>query len=77
MTIHKKGQAHWEIRYQNEVKALSTESGVLNQQIVWILNTPVRRRAGNQPEEHYAAVCGLFHGAITHAGRGWIYADIH
>ncbi len=40
---------------------------MLNQQPAWI-QYPVRRRAGNQPEELIGAACGLFlHGAITHA----------
>lgn len=69
MTIHKKGQAHWEGDIKRGKGTVSTESGVLNQQ-PYGFNKPgrVNRRR----------TCGLFlHGAITYAGRGWIYADIH
>ncbi len=77
MTIHKKGQAHWEGDIKRGKGTVSTESGVLNQQ-PYGFNTRFEGAQGTNPEEHWRRTCGLFlHGAITHAGRGWIYADIH
>lgn len=74
MTIHKKGQAHWEGDIKRGKGTVSTESGVLNQQ-PYGFNTRFEGAQGTNPEE---LIGGLFlHGAITHAGRGWIYADIH
>lgn len=71
MTIHKKGQAHWEGDIKRGKGTVSTESGVLNQQ-PYGFNTRFEGAQGTNP------TCGLFlHGAITYAGRGWIYADIH
>lgn len=78
MTIHKKGQAHWEGDIKRGKGTVSTESGVLNQQ-PYGFNTRFEGAQGTNPEELIgAAHAACFSmGAITHAGRGWIYADIH
>lgn len=78
MTIHKKGQAHWEGGIKRGKGTVSTESGVLNQQ-PYGFNTRFEGAQGDQPGRvNWRRTCGLFlHGTITHAGRGWIYADIH
>ncbi len=49
MTIHKKGQAHWEGDIKRGKGTVSTESGVLNQQ-PYGFNTGSKARR-NQPEE--------------------------
>lgn len=74
MTIHKKGQAHWEGDIKRGKGTVSTESGVLNQQ-PYGFNTRFEGAQGTNPEELIGAAHAA--GTITHAGRGWIYADIH
>ncbi len=50
MTIHKKGQAHWEGDIKGGKGTVSTESGVLNQQ-PYGFNTRFEGAAGTNPEE--------------------------
>jgi osmotically inducible protein OsmC len=51
MTIHKKGQAHWEGDIKRGKGTVSTESGALSQQ-PYGFNTRFRRaRPGTNPEE--------------------------
>ncbi|EOM2506636.1 peroxiredoxin OsmC, partial [Escherichia coli] len=50
MTIHKKGQAHWESDIKRGKGTVSTESGVLNQQ-PYGFNTRFEGEKGTNPEE--------------------------
>ncbi|ROP62143.1 osmotically inducible protein OsmC [Enterobacter sp. BIGb0383] len=50
MTIHKKGQAHWEGDIKGGKGTVSTESGVLNQQ-PYGFNTRFEGAKGTNPEE--------------------------
>ncbi|MDV5139199.1 OsmC family protein [Chimaeribacter arupi] len=50
MTIHKKGQAHWEGDIKQGKGHISTESGALNQQ-PYGFNTRFEGKAGTNPEE--------------------------
>lgn len=50
MTIHKKGQAHWEGDIKRGKGTVSTESGVLNQQL-YGFNTRFEGEKGTNPEE--------------------------
>ncbi|WP_202306743.1 OsmC family protein [Dryocola clanedunensis] len=50
MTIHKKGQAHWEGDIKRGKGTVSTESGVLKQQ-PYGFNTRFEGAAGTNPEE--------------------------
>lgn len=50
MTIHKKGQAHWEGDIKHGKGTVSTESGVLNQQ-PYGFNTRFEGAKGTNPEE--------------------------
>lgn len=50
MTIHKKGQAHWEGDIKRGRGTVSTESGVLNQQ-PYGFNTRFEGEKGTNPEE--------------------------
>lgn len=50
MTIHKKGQAHWEGDIKRGKGTVSTESGVLNQQ-PYGFNTRFEGEKGTNPEE--------------------------
>lgn len=50
MTIHKKGQAHWEGDIKRGKGTVSTESGVLNQQ-PYGFNTRFEGAQGTNPEE--------------------------
>ncbi|WNN47819.1 OsmC family protein [Siccibacter colletis] len=50
MTIHKKGQAHWEGDIKRGKGTVSTESGALNQQ-PYGFNTRFEGAAGTNPEE--------------------------
>lgn len=50
MTIHKKGQAHWEGDIKRGKGTVSTESGVLNQQ-PYGFNTRFEGAKGTNPEE--------------------------
>lgn len=54
MTIHKKGQAHWEGDLKRGKGTVSTESGVLNQQ-PYGFNTRFEGAKGTNPEELIAA----------------------
>lgn len=54
MTIHKKGQAHWEGDLKHGKGTVSTESGVLNQQ-PYGFNTRFEGAKGTNPEELIAA----------------------
>ncbi|MCS2159013.1 OsmC family protein [Scandinavium sp. H11S7] len=54
MTIHKKGQAHWEGDLKRGKGTVSTESGVLNQQ-PYGFNTRFEGVKGTNPEELIAA----------------------
>lgn len=53
MTIHKKGQAHWEGDIKRGKGTVSTESGVLNQQ-PYGFNTRFEGAQGTNPEERAA-----------------------
>lgn len=53
MTIHKKGQAHWEGDIKRGKGTVSTESGVLNQQ-PYGFNTRFEGEKGTNPEERLA-----------------------
>ena len=60
MTIHKKGQAHWEGDIKRGKGTVSTESGVLNQQ-PYGFNTRFEGEKGTNPEELIgAALFGEF-----------------
>jgi len=50
MTIHKKGQAHWEGDIKRGKGTVSTESGALNQQ-PYGFNTRFEGKPGTNPEE--------------------------
>ncbi|AUX94492.1 OsmC family protein [Mixta gaviniae] len=50
MTIHKKGQAHWEGDLKRGKGTISTESGALDQQ-PYGFNTRFEDKAGTNPEE--------------------------
>lgn len=50
MTIHKKGQAHWEGDIKRGKGTISTESGALDQQ-PYGFNTRFEGKAGTNPEE--------------------------
>ncbi|OSM99627.1 MULTISPECIES: OsmC family protein [Lonsdalea] len=50
MTIHKKGQAHWEGDIKQGKGTVSTESGALNQQ-PYGFNTRFEGKTGTNPEE--------------------------
>ncbi|EFY5832849.1 OsmC family peroxiredoxin [Shigella sonnei] len=50
MTIHKKGQAHWEGDIKRGKGTVSTQSGVLNQQ-PYGFNTRFEGEKGTNPEE--------------------------
>ncbi|HBT52993.1 MAG TPA: OsmC family peroxiredoxin, partial [Erwinia persicina] len=50
MTIHKKGQAHWEGNIKQGKGTISTESGALSQQ-PYGFNTRFEGKAGTNPEE--------------------------
>ncbi|MFP1724882.1 OsmC family protein [Lonsdalea quercina] len=50
MTIHKKGQAHWEGDIKQGKGTVSTESGALNQQ-PYGFNTRFEGKPGTNPEE--------------------------
>lgn len=50
MTIHKKGQAHWEGDIKQGKGTISTESGALNAQ-PYGFNTRFEGKAGTNPEE--------------------------
>ena len=50
MTIHKKGQAHWEGDLKSGKGTISTESGALSQQ-PYGFNTRFEDKAGTNPEE--------------------------
>ena len=54
MTIHKKGQAHWEGDLKRGKGTVSTESGVLDQQ-PYGFNTRFEGAKGTNPEELIAA----------------------
>ncbi|RAU52180.1 OsmC family peroxiredoxin [Pseudocitrobacter sp. RIT415] len=54
MTIHKKGQAHWEGDLKRGKGTVSTESGVLDQQS-YGFNTRFEGAKGTNPEELIAA----------------------
>lgn len=54
MTIHKKGQAHWEGDIKRGKGTVSTESGVLNQQ-PYGFNTRFEGEKGTNPEEPIGA----------------------
>ncbi|WNN46095.1 MULTISPECIES: OsmC family protein [Winslowiella] len=54
MTIHKKGQAHWEGNIKQGKGYISTESGALEQQ-PYGFNTRFEGKAGTNPEELIAA----------------------
>lgn len=54
MTIHKKGQAHWEGDLKRGKGTVSTESGVLSQQ-PYGFNTRFEGAKGTNPEELIAA----------------------
>ncbi|MEB4675461.1 OsmC family protein [Enterobacteriaceae bacterium G50] len=54
MTIHKKGQAHWEGDLKRGKGTISTESGVLDQQ-PYGFNTRFEGAKGTNPEELIAA----------------------
>ncbi|MEO3988652.1 OsmC family protein [Pseudocitrobacter cyperus] len=54
MTIHKKGQAHWEGDLKQGKGTVSTESGVLSQQ-PYGFNTRFEGAKGTNPEELIAA----------------------
>ncbi|WKA87278.1 OsmC family peroxiredoxin [Escherichia coli] len=61
MTIHKKGQAHWEGDIKRGKGTVSTESGVLNQQ-PYGFNTRFEGEKGTNPEE----LIGAAHAALHH-----------
>ena len=66
MTIHKKGQAHWEGDIKRGKGTVSTESGVLNQQ-PYGFNTRFEGEKGTNPD--WRGPCSLLlDGAFTDAG---------
>ena len=72
MTIHKKGQAHWEGDIKRGKGTVSTESGVLNQQ-PYGFNTRFEGVKGTNPEELIgAAHAACFSMALSNilAGEG-------
>ena len=76
MTIHKKGQAHWEGDIKRGKGTVSTESGVLNQQ-PYGFNTRFEGEKGTNPEELIGAACRMFlNGAFINAGGSGIHANI-
>lgn len=65
MTIHKKGQAHWEGDIKRGKGTISTESGALKQQ-PYGFNTRFEGAAGTNPEELVgAAHAGCFSMALS------------
>lgn len=65
MTIHKKGQAHWEGDIKRGKGTISTESGALKQQ-PYGFNTRFEGAAGTNPEELIgAAHAGCFSMALS------------
>jgi len=65
MTIHKKGQAHWEGDIKGGKGTISTESGALKQQ-PYGFNTRFEGAAGTNPEELIgAAHAGCFSMALS------------
>lgn len=69
MTIHKKGQAHWEGDIKRGKGTVSTESGVLNQQ-PYGFNTRFEGEKGTNPEELIgAAHAACFSMALINAGE--------
>lgn len=65
MTIHKKGQAHWEGDIKRGTGTISTESGALKQQ-PYGFNTRFEGAAGTNPEELIgAAHAGCFSMALS------------
>ncbi|STM15692.1 peroxiredoxin (osmotically-inducible protein C) [Escherichia coli] len=77
MTIHKKGQAHWEGDIKRGKGTVSTESGVLNQQ-PYGFNTRFEGEKGTNPEELIGrSACRMFlNGAFINAGGSGIHANI-
>lgn len=78
MTIHKKGQAHWEGDIKRGKGTVSTESGVLNQQ-PYGFNTRFEGEKGTNPEELIGAAhaaCFSMNGAFINAGGSGIHANI-
>lgn len=79
MTIHKKGQAHWESDIKRGKGTVSTESGVLNQQ-PYGFNTRFEGEKGTNPEElitDWRSACRMFlNGAFINAGGSGIHANI-
>lgn len=76
MTIHKKGQAHWEGDIKRGKGTVSTESGVLNQQ-PYGFNTRFEGEKGTNPERQLAQRMRMFlNGAFINAGGSGIYANI-
>lgn len=74
MTIHKKGQAHWEGDIKHGKGTVSTESGVLNQQ-PYGFNTRFEGAKGTNPEERPR---GMFlNGAFVDVGRGRVYTNVN
>ena len=74
MTIHKKGQAHWEGDIKRGKGTVSTESGVLNQQ-PYGFNTRFEGEKGTNPEEligaaHAACFSMALDGIIQKAKAG-------
>ncbi|QTF08388.1 OsmC family protein [Brenneria izadpanahii] len=65
MTIHKKGQAHWEGNIKQGKGTISTESGALQQQ-PYGFNTRFEGKPGTNPEELIgAAHAGCFSMALS------------
>lgn len=65
MTIHKKGQAHWEGDIKRGKGTISTESGALKQQ-PYGFNTRFEGKSGTNPEELIgAAHAGCFSMALS------------
>lgn len=76
MTIHKKGQAHWEGDIKRGKGTVSTESGVLNQQ-PYGFNTRFEGEKGTNPETDWRSACRMFlNGAFINAGGSGIHANI-
>ena len=75
MTIHKKGQAHWEGDIKRGKGTVSTESGVLNQQ-PYGFNTRFEGEKGTNPEELISACRMFLNGAFINAGGSGIHANI-
>ena len=75
MTIHKKGQAHWEGDIKRGKGTVSTESGVLNQQ-PYGFNTRFEGEKGTNPEDWRSACRMFLNGAFINAGGSGIHANI-